>query len=167
MAVIADVPTRAVHPAADAVQVLRGFRQSLYGCLTGWADTLFELSDAVRNAADSSASVRDAECASGWLAVATTTPVAVSGPVIAVAIVTGWAIDDADASAPSAHPWVARPCMKNNPESTAPTATRRAVTRAESAPALTVSPVAIPPAGASHGTHASSLAGSSPGTGRG
>jgi hypothetical protein len=47
MAVISDIPTSAVHPAADAVQALRGFRQSLYGCLTGWADALFELSDAV------------------------------------------------------------------------------------------------------------------------
>jgi hypothetical protein len=47
MAVIVDIPTSAVHPAADAVQALRGFRQSLYGCLTGWADALFELSDAV------------------------------------------------------------------------------------------------------------------------
>jgi hypothetical protein len=47
MAVIVDIPTSAVHPAADAVQALRGFRQALYRCLTGWADALFELSDAV------------------------------------------------------------------------------------------------------------------------
>lgn len=36
--------------------------------------------------------------------------------------------------------------MKNNPKSTAPTATRRAVARAESPLRLTVSPVAVPPA---------------------
>ncbi len=37
-AVIVDIPTSAVHPAVDAVGALRGFRQDLYGCLTGWAD---------------------------------------------------------------------------------------------------------------------------------
>jgi hypothetical protein len=47
MAVIVDIPTNAVHAAADAVQTLRGFRGALYGCLTGWAYALFELSDAV------------------------------------------------------------------------------------------------------------------------
>jgi hypothetical protein len=47
MAVIVDIPTSAVHAAVDAVGALRGFRQSLYGCLTGWADALFELSEAV------------------------------------------------------------------------------------------------------------------------
>jgi hypothetical protein len=47
MAVIVDIPTSAVHAAADAVGALRGFRQARYGCLTGWADALFELSDAV------------------------------------------------------------------------------------------------------------------------
>ncbi len=36
-----------MHPAVDAMQALRGFSRSLYGCLTGWADALFELSDAV------------------------------------------------------------------------------------------------------------------------
>jgi hypothetical protein len=63
-----------------------------------------------------------------------------------VAIVAEWAIDDADASAPPAHPWTARPCMKNNPQRTAPTATRRAVARAETALPVTVSPVAVPSA---------------------
>lgn len=100
----------------------------------------------MHNSADSPASPRDAECASGRLAVATTAPTALSGPLIAVATVTEWAIDDADFPAPPAHPWAARPCMKNNPQSTAPTATRRAVARAESALPLTVSLVAVPPA---------------------
>lgn len=100
----------------------------------------------MHNAPGSPASGADAECASGRLALATTAPVALSGLVIAVAIVAEWAIDDADASAPPVHPWAARPCMRNNPESTAPTATRRAVARAESALPLTVSPVAVAPA---------------------
>jgi hypothetical protein len=100
----------------------------------------------MHNAPGSPASGAGAECARGRLAVAIMAPVAVSGLVIAVAIVTEWAIDDADASAPPAHPWAARPCMKNNPKSTAPTATRRAVARAESPLWLTVSPVAVPPA---------------------
>jgi len=47
MAAITDTPTNAVHPPVDTTQALRGFRQSVYGCLTSWADTLFELADAV------------------------------------------------------------------------------------------------------------------------
>jgi hypothetical protein len=31
MAVIVDIPTNAVHPVADAVGALRGFRGTLYG----------------------------------------------------------------------------------------------------------------------------------------
>jgi hypothetical protein len=100
----------------------------------------------MHNAPGSPASGAGAECASGRLAGAIMAPVAVSGLVIAVAIVTEWAIDGADASVPPAHPWAARPCMKNNPQRTAPTATRRAVARAESALRLTVSPVAVPSA---------------------
>lgn len=121
----------------------------------------------IHNAPGSPASGADAERASGRLAAATMAPVAVSGLVIAVAIVAEWAIDDADASAPPAHPWTARPCMKNNPQRTAPTATRRAVARAEAALPVTVSPVAVPSAGAAHGTHASPISGSSPGQKRG
>ena len=95
-------------------------------------------------APDSPACPPDAECASGRLADATMAPAAVSGALIAVATVAGWAIDDADVSVRPAHPWVARPCMKNNPQSTAPTAIRRAVACTESALPLTVSPVAVP-----------------------
>lgn len=48
MAVITDIPSSAaVDAAVDAVQALHGFRQAVYGCLTSWADALFELSDAV------------------------------------------------------------------------------------------------------------------------
>ena len=37
----------AVDATVDAVRALHEFRQALYGCLTSWADALFELSDAV------------------------------------------------------------------------------------------------------------------------
>lgn len=33
--------------AADPIRTLRSFRVGLYRCFTGWADTLFELCDAV------------------------------------------------------------------------------------------------------------------------
>ena len=51
MAVITDIPISAARTptdaAVDAAVALHGFRHAIYGCLTSWADALFELSDAV------------------------------------------------------------------------------------------------------------------------
>lgn len=51
MAAITDIPISAARTptdaAVDAAVALHGFRHAIYGCLTSWADALFELSDAV------------------------------------------------------------------------------------------------------------------------
>jgi hypothetical protein len=46
----------------DETASLRGFRSGFYGCLTGWADGLFELTDALLCAPGPVSSVRGFVC---------------------------------------------------------------------------------------------------------